>query len=185
MLLEVERRWAVAILEAFAPPSTQSADGVAAAVSQDEARADLAASGAHRRRLAPRTGEVDYVRAITRMMAASTGKARLGIHIGLLLVALAPLWLCGRLATMAGLAMEQRTAILERLARHPFFAVRDLTLLLKLGAAFALMGTASVRARSGYDSSQLTDAARGIEPRRALPVLVADARDPDRISEVA
>ena|SRR5947209_20394162 len=114
------------------------------------------------------------------MMAASTSKARLGIHIGLLLVALAPLWLCGKLATMAGLALEQRTAILDRLARHPFFAVRDLTLLLKLGAAFALMGTASVRARSGYDSR---DASRGVEPRRALPVLVAVAVD--RESEVA
>jgi hypothetical protein len=172
MLLEVERRQAVAILEAFAPPR------------EDEAP----------KQLAPKKGEVDYLRAVTRMMAASTGKARLGIHVALLLVALAPLWLCGKLATMAGLALEQRTAILERLARHPFFAVRDLTLLLKLGAAFALLGTASVRARSQYDrplveatasaASSPTSAtiARGVEPRRVLPLLTPGG---DRTSKVA
>ena len=164
MLLEVERRQAVAILEAFAPPR------------DDEPQ---------RRRLAPRRGEVDYLRAVTRMMAASTAKARLGIHVALLLVALAPLWFCGKLATMAGLALEQRTAILERLARHPFFAVRDLTLLLKLGAAFALLGTASVRARSQYDRPAIEAAApasRGVEPRRVLPLITPQG---ERSSKVA
>jgi len=165
MLLQVERRQAVAILEAFAPPREGEPQ---------------------RARLAPHKGEVDYLRAVMRMMAASTGKARLGIHVALLLVALAPLWLCGKLKTMAGLALEQRTAILERLARHPFFAVRDLTLLLKLGAAFALMGTASVRARSQYDRPAVeaaeTATSRGVEPHRVLPLLTPGG---DRSSKVA
>ena len=176
MLLEVERRQAVAILEAFAPPRGDEVQR------HDEA----AESGERKIRLAPLEGEVDYLRAVMRMMAASTGKARLGIHVALLLVALAPLWFCGKLATMAGLALEQRTAILERLARHPFFAVRDLTLLLKLGAAFALLGTASVRARSQYDRPAIEATAsatsRGVEPRRVLPLITPQG---ERSSKVA
>ena len=176
MLLEVERRQAVAILEAFAPPR----------VDDPQRHDEEAPSGERTIRLAPRKGEVDYLRAVTRMMAASTAKARLGIHVALFLVALAPLWLCGKLETMAGLALEQRTAILERLARHPFFAVRDLTLLLKLGAAFALLGTASVRARSQYDRPRVEAStsvvSRGIEPRRVLPLLTPEG---ERASKVA
>ena len=182
MLLEVERRQAVAILEAFAPPRDEEPR-------PEEPLDDDAPSGerpVRKARLAPRKGEVDYLRAVSRMMAASTAKARLGIHVALLLVALAPLWFCGKLATMAGLALEQRTAILEKLARHPFFAVRDLTLLLKLGAAFALLGTASVRARSQYDrpAVEVTESAtsRGVEPRRVLPLLTPGG---DRSSKVA
>jgi hypothetical protein len=68
------------------------------------------------------------------------------------MVALAPLWALGKLATFSTLARRERCELLGRLLVHHNFAVRELTMLLKLTAAIALLGTASVRARSGYDN---------------------------------
>ncbi len=160
-LTSIERRWAQAILEAFAPASTPEG-------------------------LAPREGEVDYLHAMITMANASTPRARLGLRFAFVMLALAPLWTFTAFATMAGLPVERRTALLARLLDSSIFLVRELTLLIKLQAAFALLATPSIRARSGYDGapdhaashahphphphphSNATDA-QPREPRKLLP----------------
>jgi hypothetical protein len=129
-LLAFERRWAHAVLEAFAPPG-----GVG---------------------LAPRPGEVDYVGGMQRMLGSFTTRAALGLRAGLWMAALAPLWMGGRLASMARMSLDARTELVRRLLVHRLFLVRELTFLLKTAASFALLGTSSIRARSNYD--------RGTEP---------------------
>ena len=96
-------------------------------------------------------GEVDYVGAFSRMRRGSTALASLGLRLALWMVVLAPLWLLGRVGTFSALALRDRTELLSRLLSHSSFIVRELTLLLKLSAAMALLGTASVRARTQYD----------------------------------
>lgn len=151
-LMSFERRQAQAILEAYAPPRASQQGDVTGAPSDEDAGDAVKRSGERTVRvLAPRVGEVDYLRSVLRMMEASTGMARLGIHLGLFIAMWSPLWLCGRLRTMAGIPIEQRTEIMGRLLRHETFFVRELMLLLKIGASMALLGTASVRARSHYD----------------------------------
>ena len=104
--------------------------------------------------LCPRTGEVDYLGAFRRMRRGSTALAGLGLRLAVWMVALAPLWLLGRVATFSTMARRERTELLSRLLVHNSFVVRELTMLLKLTAAMALLGTLSVRARSGYDNVQ-------------------------------
>jgi hypothetical protein len=150
-----EHIWAVDVLAAFAPASEarNGASHPPRAISQ----------------LTPREGEVDYLRAFHRMHAGSTPLAGLGLRFALWMVALAPVWLLGRCATFSKLARAERTELLSRLLRHTSLIVRELALLLKLTAAFALLGTPSVRERSGYDKPQAA-ASVAREARRALPV---------------
>jgi hypothetical protein len=97
-----------------------------------------------------------------------------GLRVAIWMVAFAPLWLHGRFATFSTLARRERTQLLSRLLVHRVLAVRELTTLLKLTAAMALLGTASVRARSGYDAVQ-SPARTESAVRRQLPVLNAAA----------
>lgn len=121
-----ERRWAKALLEAFAPPG----DGG----------------------LAPKPGEVDYLATLDRMLRASTKKAALGTRIAVWLGGLSPLFVLGSFRTVSAFGMEARTRLLGALLRHRVFFVRELMLLLKLAACFALLGAPEVRARSRYDA---------------------------------
>jgi hypothetical protein len=127
-MMAFERRWARQLLSAFAPTGGPG--------------------------LAPIQDEVDYVNALARMMREATPVAALGLRFAIWMAALAPLWLWGRLATINKLAVERRTELLRQLLAHRVFAVRELALLLKFCAAMALLGTPSVRARSGYDHVQ-------------------------------
>lgn len=145
-----ERAWIHPVLSGFAPEATREG-------------------------LVPREGEVDYVRAFHLMRNASTPLAQLGIRIALFMAATAPLWMTFRFKTMAGLRQEQRAPILSRMLEHKVFFVRELTMLLKIGASFALVGTPSIRARANVDlpKVQLLDEPEsdsGIKPRK-LPVL--------------
>ncbi len=121
--------------------------------------------------LSPLPGEVDYTSAFMRLRRASTRLASFGLVTAVWLAALAPFWRWGRFATISQLVPAERAVLLADLLRHPTFAVRELTLLLKLAAALALLGTASVRARSGYDNVQGTRAESGM--RRRLPLTAA------------
>jgi hypothetical protein len=147
-MMAFERRWARHLLAAFAP---QGGPG-----------------------LCPVEGEVDYTGALARMMREATPLAALGLRFAVWMAALAPLWLWGRLSTISKLAGERRSQLLRELLAHRAFAVRELSLLLKLSAAMALLGTSSVRARSGYDHVQ---AASKIESgvRVRLPMVAQDA----------
>jgi len=99
-------------------------------------------------------GEVDYLGAFSRMRRGSTALAAFGLRIALWMVILAPLWLLGRIGTFSALAVRERTELLAHLLSHRSFVVRELALLLKLTAAMALLGTASVRARTQYDDTR-------------------------------
>jgi hypothetical protein len=104
--------------------------------------------------LTPLPGEVDYLATMRRMVQSSTPLAGFGLRVALWMVVFAPFWLLGRWVTFSKLALRDRVELLSRLLRHTSFVVRELSLLLKLTAAIALLGTPSVRARSGYDGLQ-------------------------------
>lgn len=153
-LLSIERRFVQAILEGFAPQSSEGG-------------------------LVPLEGEVDYVGAFCGIADASCDRARIGVRAALWLVALAPLWLGIAFSTMAGLSQEKRAEVLDRMLNSHSFIPRELALLIKISAAFALMSTRSVRARSNYDRK--AGKALHVEPilvksplphkARALPVI--------------
>lgn len=121
----LERRWAVDLLSAFAP---------------------VGGTG-----LAPLDGEVDYLGVLETMHRNATRLAALGLRAAIWLLALAPIWTGRSLRTISGLPRAARASLLAELLVHRTFAVRELSLLLKLCASMALLGTRSVRARSGYD----------------------------------
>jgi hypothetical protein len=132
--------------------------------------------------LTPLPGEVDYVSAFKRMRRGSTALARLGLRAAIWMVALAPLWFLGRVATFSRLGRNERTELLRRLLIHPSFIVRELTLLLKLTAAMALLGTVSVRARSGYDAAPNNRPQQESSVRVHLPLM---AHAPTEVSQVS
>ena len=155
-MIALERRWASALLAGFTPPSETG--------------------------LSPLPNEVDYVGTLQRMLRGSRPAARFALRAAVWIAALAPLWLWGRLVSITTLPITRRAALLGELLRHRNFVVRELALMLKLAAAMALMGTETVRARSGYDAVQGVEVESGVRTR--LPVLQArDATAPDVVRE--
>jgi hypothetical protein len=106
--------------------------------------------------LQPRAGEVDYLEAFRRMRRGSTALASFGMRLAVWVVAFAPVLLLGRLATFSRLGRREQTELLSRMLVHEHALIRELTTLLKMAAAMALLGTASVRARSAYDAREST-----------------------------
>ena len=88
------------------------------------------------------------------MNAPAGPKVRYGLRAALALLALSPMWQKRRLATIEELSAEERSALVEELSIHPLQIIRELTLLMKVQSSMALLGTSSVRARSGYDSAR-------------------------------
>lgn len=126
----LERRWTGAILEGFAGGE----EGLVA-----------------------HPGEVDWVGTFEVMRRSGTKLARYGLRLGVWVFALAPLWALGRLRTMAGLSPAERAELIRRVLAHRLHLVRELALLFKIGAATALLGTPSVRARCSYDAARPAD----------------------------
>jgi hypothetical protein len=148
-MMAFEKRWARQLLAAFAPTGGPG--------------------------LAPLSEEVDYLGVLVRIRREATPAAAFGLRLAIWLAALAPLWLWGKLTTISKLAIERRTQLLCELLAHRAFVVRELATLLKLSAAMALLGTPSVRARSGYDHVQpAAEVESGLRVR--LPLL-ADPHD--------
>jgi len=125
ILLPFEKRWTTAALEAFAPPEGPG--------------------------LAPRPGEVDYLGTYLRILEASNHGARLAMRFAAFMTGLSPVWLGGRLSTLAGLPVAERSRLVTRLLGLGFAPLAELATLLKLCACCALFSTPSVRERSGYD----------------------------------
>lgn len=148
-MLAFEKRWAGAILVAFAPVG-ESPFG---------------------------PEDAPYLQTLERMISASNWRARAGLRLGLWLVTFAPLWLLGRLRLLPSLPLLERTALLDRLLSHSNFEARELTLLLKIAASLTVMGLPALRARSGYGpaGAQQLPAAANEEPAVRLP-LVAGQR---------
>jgi hypothetical protein len=81
------------------------------------------------------------------VLAGGTLEVALGVRLAVWLVALSPLFVLGRLRTLRGLSVEDRAALLVRLAAHPTYAVRQLVLALKALAALLIFGDPESRAR--------------------------------------
>lgn len=124
MISRIEQRWAAVVLSGFAgaPAAFRVADG-----------------------------EVDYVAGMTRFAGAASEKARLGLRIAIVLAMTAPLWMYGRLRSLASLGAEARARVLDDMLRHRVFFVRELCLLLKLVACMAIFRAEAPRARTTYD----------------------------------
>lgn len=126
-LTQIEKRWLEALFDGFAPAT-------------DDAE-----------RLAPRAGEVDPAAVFERLNGFGGLKVRVGVRLALAFLASAPIWESRRLAFIDALDTEERTALLEALSDHPLQLVQELTLLMKVQTAMALLGAPEVRARSRYD----------------------------------
>jgi hypothetical protein len=70
-----------------------------------------------------------------------------GLRLAIWMVALAPLIVLRRFATIAGLAFEEREAVVARLVASPTYAVRQLVMILKTMGALLYAADDSVRAR--------------------------------------
>ena len=135
-----ERRWARVALASFAPEGSDRADG---------------AQG-----LVPRPGEVDYLEAFETMRRGGTRLSAFGLRLAVWIATFAPIFLGRGLCTLGSLPADARPGVLSALLSSRRFVVRELVLLLKIVAAMALLGTPSVRRRSGYD--------RGVPPLETL-----------------
>jgi hypothetical protein len=153
-LVAFERRQAQAIMESFAPSSAQEG-------------------------LVPRDGEVDYLGSLEKMANAMSDRARMGVRLALWIVTFAPLWMGVALGTMAGIPVEKRTRLLDRMLASKLFLVRELALAMKIGASFALFSAQSIRARSNYmrRPAHLPPVeARIVKQARVLPVVSSSDR---------
>src|SRR5690606_24985185 len=126
LMLAHEKRWAQAIMEAFAPPGAEAG-------------------------LSPEPGEVDYVGWLEAMMREGTPMAAAGLRAALSALNAAPLPAERRGVQLAALPLAERTPLLDALLSSDDYALRELALLLKIQATTALFLSPSVRARSGYD----------------------------------
>jgi len=74
-------------------------------------------------------------------------RAVLGLRVAVWLVALAPPFVLGRVATIVGLAHPERERLLDGLLAHRTYSVRMLVMLLKTFGALLYAGDDRVRAR--------------------------------------
>ncbi len=156
-LFGFERRWAEGVLGGFAPP-----------LPEGEATAGL---------LTPRPGEVDYAGVFERYAGAGNLLSTVGVRLVFWIAALSPFWMSFRFTSLDGVPEEERVRYLDRLTHHKFKLISELMLLIKLAASMALLGTASVRARTNYDRRPKKPAARA-KPLVALPIVAEVASEP-------
>jgi hypothetical protein len=120
-LTGIENAWAEAALTAIFPGSSE--DGLAGIGSMDVR---------------------GYLRDAMRRMPL---KAAVGLRVAVWVVALAPLLVLGRLATIARLGAADRERVVARLVSSGSYAVRSLVLVLKTMGALLYAGDDAVRSR--------------------------------------
>jgi hypothetical protein len=81
------------------------------------------------------------------LMRSVPFQAALGLRMAVWLVALAPLFVVGRFATIVGLAVADRERVVARLFASRSYVVRSLVLILKTMGALLYAGDGAVRAR--------------------------------------
>jgi hypothetical protein len=90
---------------------------------------------------------LDIERCLGEMLRAVPLEPALGLRAAIWLVALAPLFAIGRVATIHAIAPEDRERVIVRLASSAIYPVRQLVLLLKTIGALLYAGDDRVRAR--------------------------------------
>lgn len=99
---------------------------------------------------------VDLEPPLTRLLGAAPWRAVLGVRLALLVAQIAPLFVLRRTAPLSRLAAADRARVMGALLASPFYAVRQLALLLKMLGAFVVGCMPDVRAE--------------LVPGRAIPV---------------
>ncbi|HEY3817331.1 MAG TPA: hypothetical protein VGL81_09185 [Polyangiaceae bacterium] len=90
---------------------------------------------------------LDVRRFLRQLMRSVPFQAAFGVRAAVWLVALAPLFVLGRFATIAGLAMADRERVVATLVVSKSYVVRSLVLILKTMGALLYAGDGAVRAR--------------------------------------
>lgn len=100
-----------------------------------------------------------------------------GLRAALWMVALAPLWLLRRPATILGLGAAERQVVLERLLASPVYAVRQLALTFK--ALASMIYAQSAEARAAMTTSLVRGKVISLRvPRRTEPLPVYPSEQP-------
>jgi hypothetical protein len=89
--------------------------------------------------------ELNPPRYVDDLLLAIPLEQSMGLRVALWIVALAPLFVLGKLATIASISPEDRARVLERLLASPVYAVRQLTLSLKAMATLLYVQSAPAR----------------------------------------
>jgi hypothetical protein len=137
-LTRFETAWAEAEMQAIFPGSS------------DDGLADI--------------GAMDVKGFVTQTMRYMPFQAALGFRLAVWLVALAPLVVIGRLATIKGLALTERERVIERLVASKAYVIRSLVLILKTIGALLYAGDDGVRARMNTPAK-----ANSLVPLRVKP----------------
>jgi hypothetical protein len=120
-LSRLENAWATAALSAMFPGSSESGlEGIEA---------------------------MDVRGFLEDVMRTRPFRAALGLRVAIWMVALAPIFVLGRVATIAGLARCERERMLDALLANRTYVVRMLAMLLKAFGALLYAGDERVRAR--------------------------------------
>lgn len=98
-------------------------------------------------------------------------QAAFGLRAAVWLVAFAPLFVLGRLATLAGLSVADRERVVQVLATSRSYVVRSLVMILKTMGALLYAGDDAVRARMAIP--QTSTPAEGLVALRRKPVQAA------------
>ena len=84
---------------------------------------------------------------LARVVASVPSKVALGLRLAVWIVALAPLFVLGRLATITSLAQADRERVVAALVMSRNYALRSLVMILKTMGALLYAGDDAVRAR--------------------------------------
>jgi hypothetical protein len=120
-LTGIENRWAEAAMGAIFPGS------------HEEGLSDIRA--------------MDVRGFLGRVVASVPSKVALGLRLAVWIVALAPLFVLGRLATITSLAQADRERVVATLVMSRNYALRSLVMILKTMGALLYAGDDGVRAR--------------------------------------
>lgn len=120
-LTGIENRWAEAAMGAIFPGS------------REEGLTDIRA--------------MDVRGFLARVVASVPSKVALGLRLAVWIVALAPLFVLGRLATITSLAQADRERVVTALVSSRNYALRSLVMILKTMGALLYAGDDGVRAR--------------------------------------
>jgi hypothetical protein len=120
-LTGIENRWAEAAMGAIFPGS------------REEGLTDIRA--------------MDVRGFLARVVTSVPSKVALGLRLAVWIVALAPLFVLGRLATITSLAQADRERVVAALVMSRNYALRSLVMILKTMGALLYAGDDAVRAR--------------------------------------
>lgn len=121
-IFSVEKRWSCSVAEALF--------------------ADERVRDAHDRRLPT----------LLTFFEAGNAQGLWAFRFGLLLITFSPWWTFQGLRIFPTLPLEKRSAMLNALLEHRFYAVRELVFMVKMSISMMLLGDAQIRARTHYDT---------------------------------